>query len=159
MNQKLSDWASIAEIVSSVAVVVTLIILIIEIRGNSEAVRADMLANIAGRTHTHILGSISNPALVEALSKEAQGDELSFAEQFILNQAFGAQMKLAEESFIAFRDGHLDEEVWLTRAEVVLDNFAGESDRRRWANRRESGWYVQEFTDYMDSELSKRYGE
>jgi len=42
MNQKLSDWASFAEIVSAVAVVVTLIFLIAGIRDNTEVTRASM---------------------------------------------------------------------------------------------------------------------
>lgn len=39
MNQKLAAWASIAEIVSGVAVVVTLVILIAEIRDNTRFLR------------------------------------------------------------------------------------------------------------------------
>jgi hypothetical protein len=39
MNQKLSDWASIAEIISGIAVVVTLIVLIVEVRDNTEILR------------------------------------------------------------------------------------------------------------------------
>jgi hypothetical protein len=45
MNQKLSDWASIAEIVSGVAVIVTLVILIIGVRENTETVRASTFAS------------------------------------------------------------------------------------------------------------------
>jgi len=44
MNRKLSDWASIAEIVSSVAVVTTLVFLILGIRENTEIVRASAYA-------------------------------------------------------------------------------------------------------------------
>ena len=40
MNPKLADWASIAEIVSGVAVVVTLVFLILGIQENTEATRA-----------------------------------------------------------------------------------------------------------------------
>ncbi len=40
MNQKLSDWASIAEVVSSIAVVVTLVFLVLGIRENTEVTRA-----------------------------------------------------------------------------------------------------------------------
>ena len=42
MNYKLSDWASIAEIISGVAVVVTLIFLIAGIRENTAISRAAM---------------------------------------------------------------------------------------------------------------------
>lgn len=40
MNQKLSDWANLAEIVSGVAVIVSLIFLILGIRENTEITRA-----------------------------------------------------------------------------------------------------------------------
>lgn len=36
---KLSDWSSIAEIISGIAVVVTLIVLIVEVRDNTEVLR------------------------------------------------------------------------------------------------------------------------
>jgi hypothetical protein len=39
MNKKLSDWASIAEIVSGVAAEIALIFLIVGIRSNSEMTR------------------------------------------------------------------------------------------------------------------------
>ncbi len=44
MNEKLSDWASIAPIVSSAALVVMLIFLVIEIRGNTDAIQAQTIS-------------------------------------------------------------------------------------------------------------------
>ncbi len=49
MNQKLSDWGSIAEIVSGFAVVVTLVFLVLGIRENNELTRASVYeSNING---------------------------------------------------------------------------------------------------------------
>ncbi len=96
---------------------------------------------------------------MEAGLRDANGDELSALDEIILNQIHGASMKLAEESFIAFRDGNLDLDIWLTRAELVLDNLPSERERGRWPVRRESGWYVQDFVDYIDAELAERYGQ
>lgn len=45
MNKKLSDLASIAEIISGIAVVVTLVILIVGVRENTETVRASTFAS------------------------------------------------------------------------------------------------------------------
>ena len=39
MNQKLSNWASIAEIIAAIGVIVTLIFLIVGIRENTEITR------------------------------------------------------------------------------------------------------------------------
>ena len=156
---KLEKWALIAEITSGAAIVATLVFLIVEIRGNSAAVRATALTSISERTQTLIWNNISNPIVLDAYSKEARGDALSTTDEFVLSQALGARMKLAEESYIAFRDGHLEEEIWLTRAELALDLLASEQNRRRWADRRESGWYLQDFVEFVDDELSTRYGE
>ena len=45
MNRKLADWASIAEIVSGLAVVVTLVVLIAEIRDNTQVMRVSAYAD------------------------------------------------------------------------------------------------------------------
>ena len=41
---KLKDWASIAEIAGSLAIIFTLIILIAEVRGNTNAVQAQTIS-------------------------------------------------------------------------------------------------------------------
>jgi hypothetical protein len=45
MKLRLSDWASIAEIFSGIAVVVTLVLLLLGIRDNTEITRASMYAD------------------------------------------------------------------------------------------------------------------
>lgn len=47
MKLKLSEWASIAEIVSGIAIIVTLVVLIAEVRGNTTAVRAATYQNVS----------------------------------------------------------------------------------------------------------------
>ena len=156
---RLEKWALVAEITSGIAIVATLIFLIVEIRANSAAVRATALTSISERTNALLLGAISNPVYLEARSREARGDELSSEAEFVLGSILGLQRKLAEESFIAFADGNLEEEVWLTRVEVALDFLSSEQNRRRWEIRRDMGWYVQDFVEYIDLELSVRYRE
>ena len=45
MKKSLSEWASLAEVISGIAVVVTVIFLIVEIRTSTEVTRASMYAN------------------------------------------------------------------------------------------------------------------
>ena len=40
-NERIKNWAHIAEIISGIAVVVTLVFLVIEVRGNSDLIRAN----------------------------------------------------------------------------------------------------------------------
>jgi hypothetical protein len=159
LSQRLSNWASIAEIVSGVAVVVSLVVLIVEIRGNTDEVRAAALTNISGRTQELILANMSDPALRAARLKERQGQELSPSDELLLDQALSLQMKYTEESFLAFRDGRLDEEIWQTRANQIVDSLGNENDRRRWDRRKDRGWYVDDFVQWVNSEITTRYGE
>ncbi len=97
--------------------------------------------------------------MMEAMLRESRGEDLSPLDELLLSRSHAVNLKLAEEAFIAFRQGNLEEEVWQTRLEFVLDRLASEHERARWATRRESGWYVQGFVDYIDAELAKRYDE
>jgi hypothetical protein len=159
MNKQLSDWASLAEIVSGIAVIMTLILLIFEIRGNTSEIRASALTEIAARTQQTILSGAINPMVVTAIAKEIRGDELSIEDELVLSQRFASLLKLGEESFIAYRDERLEEEIFLTRVEFILDFMANENYHRRWDDRRESGWYVQGYVDWMDTQVAERYGE
>ena len=77
MNQKLSDWASIAEIVSGVAVVVTLVFLVLGIQANTEITRASMFdASLArlGDTDRVIFGDPRLVRIWEAFLTEKTGE-------------------------------------------------------------------------------------
>jgi len=63
MNQKLSDWASMAEIASAIAVVVTLVLVLVELRENTEAVRAAARQSIAARIEDRTMGVAADSRL------------------------------------------------------------------------------------------------
>ena len=46
-NNKLSDWANIAEIVGGIAIVVSLLVLISQVRGNTAAIRSSTYQNVS----------------------------------------------------------------------------------------------------------------
>ena len=96
---KLEKWALIAEIVGSVAVVTTLIFLIIEIRGNSAAVRAESLTSISERTSMLSMDAIANLLYVGAVSRELRGEDLSTEDEFVLANGLGARIRLSVYQF------------------------------------------------------------
>jgi hypothetical protein len=67
VNQKLSDWANLAEIVGSFAIVVTLVILIVEVRANTAATEAATRQSIAARTEVITLTTAATPSLALVL--------------------------------------------------------------------------------------------
>ena len=160
MNQKLSNWASIAEIISGVAVVVTLVFLIVELRGNTEEIRAATLTTVAANNQTNILTLLSNPELADIVYRDLQGEDLSPFDNFRVSQYYGLLFRSTEQSFIAFRAGRLEEEIFQTRAQVPIDLIFGtELGQRRWSERRDSGWYVEDFARWLDTELVARHNQ
>ena len=85
MNQKLSDWANIAEIVSGFAIVVSLIILIVEVKGTTNAIQAQTInsqreAQVERRSRV-----IENRGgIAELVLKGQNGEALSRLEEFRL---------------------------------------------------------------------------
>ena len=156
MNQKLSDWASIAEIVSGVAIVVTLIVLILQVQGNTDELRAASQTTISGRIQAVVLATIENPHVSEVIVRDALGEELSPSDEFLVSQVLVLALKLAEEAHIAHRDGRIEEEILRTRMSFALNFFANERMRERWANRRYSGNWVPGFVEEFDAALLER---
>ena len=83
MNQKLSDWASIAEIASGVAVVLTLVFLVLSINKNTEVTQASMFAGIIDGLNNINLTVVADPELRRIWSNYTGGttSELSADEQ------------------------------------------------------------------------------
>ena len=81
MNQKLSDWASIAEIGSGFAVVLTLIFLIFGINKNTEVTQASMYADIVASLNSVDLTVASDPALRRIWVNYTRGTVTNLSEE------------------------------------------------------------------------------
>ena len=150
MNQKLSDWSSIAEIVSSIAVVVTLVVLIFEVRGNTDALHATNRQSIAARTEAIALANATSPDLAEILADGPKSD----AQGFRLAGYFTALLRNVEEAYLQSRDGLLPEEYFARRAEAaisVLNLVPGGWEV--WPVLRSS--YEPGFAQYIDDKLGE----
>jgi len=73
MNQKLADWASIAEILSGIAVVITLIVLVVGVRENTEVVRASMFDSIVDKMNGFQATVATDPDLLRIWTAYVEG--------------------------------------------------------------------------------------
>ena len=158
MNQKLSDWAAIAEIISSSAVVVTLIFLIVEIAGNTEATLAANRQSVASRVETILLAATS-PELAAVIEKATEEVPLDALELRIYNGYVAARIRNAEEAFLQYQDGHLSEQYFLTRATSALGTLDNSQARQLWERWRTFGYFTLEFSDWLDEALQERHGQ
>jgi hypothetical protein len=151
----LQKCALVAEIVGSIAVVVTLVVLIFEVRGNTEAIRAGNRQSIAERTGNFALAVAGNPELA-AIQGQALGNATEIQQA---NSYMVAALQLVQESYFLYQDGLLDEAIWRTRANFALGNIRSEFGRARYERLKQTGVLAPEFTKWLDAEAAKEAGQ
>jgi len=114
MNRKLSDWASVAEIIASVAVVATLIVLILGVRENSDLVRASSYSDNLQSINDVVAMVLSDPDSVRAYTALINGDvsELNDEDRMRVLLIVLSMFRSYESAFFDERYGLLGEEEW-----------------------------------------------
>ena len=147
---KLEKYGVIAEIVGGLAIVVTLIFLIMEVRGNSEAIRAQT----AQATFGISAESFYYPEGNLALDKMLLGEELSAEEFSHATSLLAAIFTTFDNHYYQYRQGTLDEEIheaYRARLELVMES---EGVRDFWDLR--SPLHTRAFQAYVDAVLENR---
>jgi len=135
--------------VGSVAVIATLAILIVQIAENTDAIRAANRQSVAARSQDWTLHVLSNPDSL-AISAALLNTSVEYRREDALVFTI---LKLAEESFLQYRDGFLEEEYWQTRAAFALINLQTESARAHYREQMKRGVFVNDFTAWIDQAL------
>ena len=154
---KLEKWALIAEIVGSVAVVVTLIFLIIEVRGNTEASLAANRQSLAGRTEALLMAEATSRELEEVIAKANQETPLDAVEAGMYASYVAARVRSAEEAFLQFREGQLSEQYFRTRGVSAVRTMDNEQAQAVWTRWKDQGYFTSEFSDWFDQALQETY--
>jgi hypothetical protein len=114
LNQKLSDWASIAEIVSGVAVLVTLIILILGINENTAVTRVSVYGDLIGNINDWERDLYQDPELTRLLGAWIDSDveALSASDIARLRLIVDVMFRNYEKAFFYEREEVIDEVEW-----------------------------------------------
>jgi len=151
VNQKLSDWASIAEIVSGIAIVVTLVFLVIGIRENTAVTRA--------AAFDRNIDSINQVAMTLAQDEELMRifqyyqdehldiNELSREEWYRVRAVVRSILRIYESAYYSNQYGTLGSSEW-GRFERQICRHRDRVDTARW-NDVESV-LTDEFASYVD---------
>ena len=134
MNQKLSNWASIAEIVSGVAVLVTLIFLIVGIRENTETVRASSYDSILGEINDMTLVVVQDERLSQVWRKHAANAdvELDEDEEWIMLALLRIVYRSYEKAYFARDSGTLGEVEYSRFARQACGHMNDPNARDLW---------------------------
>jgi hypothetical protein len=150
----LSDWASIAEIASGVAVIVTLVVLILGVRENTEVVRASAYANSQDSFSELQLTMLTDPDSLRAWNAFLERDTSGFdqLDHMRVNSIVLILFRTFETAYFSERYGLIGEEEWRRLDRNICGNF-----RRARAMGREAilGAVMSvEFMEYMTSTCS-----
>lgn len=148
----LQKWALVADIASGMAVVVTLIVLIFEVRGNTDAIVVGNRQAIAERTSDFALVVASDPDL-SAIQTRFVGRGVD-AETQRANSYIIAVLQTVQESYFLHQEGLLDDAIWRARANFALVQLRSEYGRERYERVKGAGTLVPEFTQWIDAELA-----
>jgi len=156
---KLEKYALIAEVVSAIAIVVTLVFLIVEIRANTAATLAANRQSLAARTELFLSTQATSPELATLAVKARRDEELTEVERYQYGSLLGQTLRLAEEGYLQYLDGKLDGEYWQTRARNTVDSrMNSRLARELYYEWSELGWFAPRFTAWLDGELESKYG-
>lgn len=114
MNQKLRDWASVAEIASGIAVVVTLVVLIFGIRENTDVMRASMYSesiNSLNQWRDSIFQSREAAGIWEAF-RTGEVDQLDALDMTRLVQTVSTIFGIYEHSYFSWERALIGDSEW-----------------------------------------------
>jgi hypothetical protein len=149
----LTDLASIGSLISSVAVLISLIYLALQVRQAEKNQQASIRQGRATRAVDIILAA-GDPALAEALPKGTAGaSEITQAEFGQFAAIYGAFLASAEDTWLQHKEGLLSEAVFASFAASWRQTLAQPGVRALWTLRRigfEAG-----FAKFMDKLMSE----
>ena len=159
MNLKLSDWASIAEVVSAMAVVISLLYVGFQINQNTNEVRAANRQQLVSRSHSATLSTAASPELAGAVAKAGDGSTLTSLELSQYGYLVRSMLYDVQEAYLLYREGRLDEEYWNTRAAIALAFMAQTPARDVYRRDKSVGALHTAFIEWMDQAIEEQYGE
>jgi len=125
MSQKLSNWASIAEIISGVAVVITLVFLVIGIRDNTAVTRAAMYQSSIGQIIDFRYQVLNDREVAKLFRAFMNGEqlELDAIDATRQNQLILNAFQIYEQAYFAKESNLLGAAEW-RRFERVICQFS-----------------------------------
>ena len=156
---KLKQYALIAEIISGVAIVVSLVFLIVEIRSATNAIQSSNRQSIAERWEAITLERAGNLELTRILAKVGEESELTREENLMFRSYLGAIRTNLEEVFLLYRDGDLDQEYFEARSSGELGPlfFGNTAAQEAFSVWKSVDLMTDAFESWMEQELVDRY--
>ena len=153
MKLQLSDLSDIAQIVSALAVIASLVYLGYQLSLTNKAIEASTVQSVLAQTSNTYFENATNEGLAPALARAADGSALSTEDQLRIELMWMGVFSNYENQFYQHQAGNLPEPIhkaYGVRIRRQLDSIAGDF----WTQNRLL--FSEPFRDYVEDSLLQR---
>jgi hypothetical protein len=130
---KLERWALIAEIASGIAILITLVILVMGVRANTNVTRAAVYEGLMSDINQFNLSIIGDPELAVLWQGDRDLESLGGEDASRLILLNRVLFRIYEAAYFSFRNGSLGPSQW-ERFEVTICQVKQRGDPALWAD-------------------------
>ena len=150
---KLDRVSAIAEIVSSIAILVTLAYLAVQTAHNTAAVQASTRQAMLAEDRELLALQFEFPEVQEFMSREV--GSLTDNERIRLSTWLVIFVRNRENQWLQRQKGVIDDETWLTYSSAIAPILSREITRPWWENRESTGEFDSGFMSFVNGILSE----
>lgn len=147
---KLSTFSDVSQIISALAVVVSLVYIGAQVNQNTKATQSAMRQSIADNDITYLMTSLDNSILAIASYKYENNIELSDLEMSQLVSRQHVNFRVFENAFFQYEQELLEPETWDRYRFIIRDLLIGnEASKKMWLS------YDKSFTISFQNEVKQ----
>lgn len=154
-KRNLQEWSAIAEILSSVAVLATLVFFVFEIKQTNDAVRANTYQGMAAMTVDFNAQFFENPEVSEFIARTASEEyEMSQPEAIRLRAMISAQYRMMNNTWFQYEVGTITwEQLESLLYPAVLNYQRRGRMRLEWETGDDRLLLDPDLVEYLDSKI------
>jgi hypothetical protein len=144
--------SAVAEILSSVAILITLVYLVVEIGQNAEATQAETRQAMLASDQQYLELFIDSPELGLLMLKPDLSDE----ERIRLSNVLLTLVRMRESNWLQYENGTLDDVTWQAYRGSLIGPLSGLQSRAWWQNFGVERIFDSEFISLVDELLAEQ---
>ena len=152
----LGEWAAFAEIISAIAVVVTLIYLAIQIKhskesldANTKAIRGQAISDVTRNVHDQMHMLIQGHDVAAAFRRFATEEKLNPTDAFLLDSVLSAVFVARQNEYFQWKQSLLDDDVFSSLHHVIL-TCLGSPNGQHWWDNEGRRMFTPDFVAFVD---------
>jgi hypothetical protein len=143
---------AVGEVLGAAGVIISLLYLAVQIRGDARAKRASAVHEQSGAYRDFLQTLANDGELADIYLRGVRDfDSVKDADLIRFSSALGFLFRVFDEAFFQWKEGHLDPHVWLGFESPIADMVAYPGVRDWWAGR--SHWYSIPFQEFIQSKI------